>query len=64
MDFEWIFQGYLFFGSNGCRLDKTYEEELQAVVEQQYLPKVPVPIQHMAIFIIQWLGRCGNSSLP
>ena len=27
---------------------KTYEAEVRAVVEQQYLPKVPVPIQHMA----------------
>ena len=47
---EWIFQGYLFFGSNGWRTDETYEAEVRAVVEQQYLPKVPVPIQHMAIF--------------
>ena len=47
---EWIFQGYLFFSSNGWRTDETYEAEVLAVVEQQYLPKVPVPIQHMAIF--------------
>ena len=49
---EWIFQGYLFSGSNGWRTDETnnYEAEVRAVVEQQYLPKVPVPIQHMAIF--------------
>ena len=47
---EWIFQGYLFFSSNGWRTDETYEAEVRAVVEQQYLPKVPVPVQHMAIF--------------
>ena len=51
---EWIFEGYLFFGSDGWRTDEAYEAEVRAVVEQQYLPKVPVPIQHMAIFIIQW----------
>ena len=49
---EWIFQGYLFFGSNGWRTDETYEAEVRAVVEQQYLPKVPAPIQHMAIFSV------------
>ena len=47
---EWIFQGYLFFGSDGWRTNETYEAEVRAVVEQQYLPKVPVPVQHMAIF--------------
>ena len=47
---EWIFEGYLFFGSDGWRTNETYEAEVRAVVEQQYLPKVPVPIQHMAIF--------------
>ena len=47
---EWIFQGYLFFGSDGWRTDEAYEAEVRAVVEQQYLPKVPVPVQHMAIF--------------
>ena len=46
----WIFQGYLFFGSDGWRTDETYEVVVRAVVEQQYLPKVPGPIQHMAIF--------------
>ena len=40
---EWIFQGYLFFGSDGWRTDETYEAEVRAVVEKQYLPKVPVP---------------------
>ena len=45
-----IFQGYFFFSSDGWRTDETYEAEVRAVVEQQYLPKVPVPIQHMAIF--------------
>ena len=30
--------------------DETYEAEVRAVVEQQYLSKVPVPIQHMASF--------------
>ena len=47
---EWIFQGYLFFCSNGWRTDETYEAEVRALVEQQYLPKVPVSVQHMAIF--------------
>ena len=42
---EWIFQGYLFFGSDGWRTDEAYEAEVRAVVEQQYLPKVPIPIQ-------------------
>ena len=46
MDFSRVF----FIYSNGWRTDKTYEAEIWAVVEQQYLPKVPVPIQHMAIF--------------
>ena len=27
---EWIFQEYLFFGSNGWRTDETYEAEVQA----------------------------------
>ena len=47
---EWIFQGYFFFGSDGWSTDEAYEAEVWAVVEQQYLPKVPVPVQHMAIF--------------
>ena len=47
---EWIFHGYLFFGSDGWRTDEAYEAEVRAVVEQQYLPKVPVPVQQMAIF--------------
>ena len=47
---EWNFQGYLYFGSNGWHTDKNYEVEVRAVVEQQYLPKVPVQIQHMAVF--------------
>ena len=29
---------------------KAYEEEVRAVVERQYLPKLPVPVQHMEIF--------------
>ena len=33
---EWIFQGYLFFGSDGWRTDEAYEAEVRAVVEQQY----------------------------
>ena len=41
---------YLFFCSDGWRTDETYEVEVRAVVEQQYLPKVPVLIQHTAIF--------------
>ena len=32
------------------RTDETHEAKVRAVVEQQYLSKVPVPIQHMAIF--------------
>ena len=51
---KWIFQGYLFFGSDGWLTDETYEAEVRAVVEQQYIPKAPVPIQHMTIFITQW----------
>ena len=49
---EWIFQGYFIFGSDGWLTDQTFEAEVQAVVEQlfEYLPKVPVPIQHMANF--------------
>ena len=49
---EWIFQGDLFFGSDGqgWHTNETYEAKVLAVVEQQYLPKVPVPVQHMAIF--------------
>ena len=47
---ECIFQGYPFFSSNWWHTDEIYEAEVQAVVEQQHLPKVPVPIQHMAIF--------------
>ena len=43
---ELIFQGCLFFGFDGWRTDETNEAEVRAVVEQQYLPKVPVPIQH------------------
>ena len=31
---EWIFQGFLFFGSNGWRTDETYEAEVRAVVKQ------------------------------
>ena len=42
---EWIFQGYLFFGSDGWRTDETYDSEVRAVVEQEYLPKVPALIQ-------------------
>ena len=47
---EWIFQWYLFFGSDQWRTDESYEAEVGAVVEQQYLTKVPVSVQHMAIF--------------
>ena len=47
MDF---FKVFFFFGSDGWRTDETYEAEVRAVAEQQYLPKVPVPIQHMANF--------------
>ena len=31
---EWIFQGYLFFCSDGWRTDEAYEAEVWAVVEQ------------------------------
>ena len=49
---EWIFQGYLFFGSDGWRTNETYEAEVRTMVEQQYLQKVPTlaAIQHVAIF--------------
>ena len=47
---EWIFQGYLSFCSDGWCTDEAYEAEVLAVVEEQYLPNVPVPVQHMAIF--------------
>ena len=47
---EGIFQGYVIFSSDRLHTDKTHEAELRAVVEQQYLPKFSVPIQHMAIF--------------
>ena len=30
--------------------EEAYEAKVWAVVEQQYLPKVPVPVQHMTIF--------------
>ena len=35
--------------SDGWLTDETYEAEVGAVLEQQYLPKVPVSVQHMAI---------------
>ena len=41
---EWNFQGYLSFGSDGWRTGETYEAEVRAVMKQQYLPKVPVPV--------------------
>ena len=47
---EWIFQGYLFFGFNGWHTDETDQAQVWAVVEQQYLPKVPVLVQYMATF--------------
>ena len=47
---EWIFQGYLFFGSDGWHTDEAYEAQVLAVVEQQYFSKVLVPVQHIAIF--------------
>ena len=34
---EWIFQGYLIFGSDGWHTARTYEAEVLAVVEQQYV---------------------------
>ena len=30
---EWILKGYLFFNSDGCRTDETYEAEIRAVVD-------------------------------
>ena len=47
---EWNFQGYLFFSSDGWCTDEIYEAKVLALVEQQYLPKVPVPVQRMTIF--------------
>ena len=47
---EWIYQGYLFFSSVGWRTYETYDTEVRAVVEQQYLPNVLVPVEHMANF--------------
>ena len=56
------FQGYLFLCSNGWLTYETYESELQEAVEQQLFPKVPVPVQHMAIFY--HLGTEPDRNLP
>ena len=29
---------------------ETYEEKICAAEEEQYLPAIPVPVQHMAVF--------------
>ena len=48
------FEGNLFFDPDGWLTDETYSAKVRAVVEQQYLQKlevpVPVRVQHMAIF--------------
>ena len=47
MDFSTV----SFLQFQGWSTEETFEAEAWAVVEQQYLPKkVPVPVQHMAIF--------------
>ena len=46
---EWNFQGYLFFSSDEWHTDETCEVKVFALVEQQYLWKVPVPVQRMTI---------------
>ena len=51
---EWIFQGYLFFGSNGWRTDETYEAGVRALVEQQYLRKFLSQSSTWQFFMIQW----------
>ena len=40
---------YLFFCFDGWSINETYEAEVRTVVEQQYLTKVPVLVQPMAI---------------
>ena len=53
---NWIFQGYLFFCSDGRHTGESYEAEVRAtwaVVEQQYLPKILFlrhPAQRISIF--------------
>ena len=45
-----ILKNPLLFCPDGWLTDKTYGAEVQAVVEKQYLPKVSVQIQHIAMF--------------
>ena len=56
-----IFSMVLNLTSDWWLTDETYEAEVRAVVEQQYLPEVPVSVQHMAILNLLPLGCFENA---
>ena len=55
---EWRFKGYLYFATTQWTVTagETYEDAVWAAFEEQYLPTVPVPVQHVAI-CLQFCGR-------
>ena len=47
---EWKFAGYIYFCSARLPAGENYEEPVQVAEQEQYLPNVPAPVLHMAIF--------------
>ena len=63
---EWIFQGYLIFGSDGWHTARTYEAEVLAVVEQQYVQhtyqSVAEPDSDILKLLIQGCVQANSAS--
>ena len=57
---EWKFEGHIYFEAGRWSAEKTYEDAVQAAVEEQYLPTVPVPVHLMESFTILLLNQTGN----
>ena len=47
---EWKFKGHSYFAAGLLSARETFEDEVLAAVEEQYLPAIPVPVHHMEMF--------------
>ena len=47
---EWKVEGHIYFEAGCWPAGKTYEDAVQAAVEEQYLPTVLIHIHHMEMF--------------
>ena len=47
---EWKFKGHPYFAAGLLSARETFEDEVLAAVEQQYLPAVSLPVHHMKMY--------------